>query len=47
MATSPTHLTVGGAPEGFDARLVLKELETSGCCVLHVAHGPQPAPADC
>jgi transcription-repair coupling factor (superfamily II helicase) len=37
MATSPSHITVGGAPEGFDARLILKELETSGAHVLHVA----------
>ena len=31
-----THLTVGGAPEGFDASLVLKEVERSGP-VIHVA----------
>ncbi|EYD73517.1 Transcription-repair coupling factor [Rubellimicrobium mesophilum DSM 19309] len=37
MATSPNHITVGGAPEGFDARLVLKELEAAGVPVLHVA----------
>ena len=30
-------ITMGGAPEGFDARLVLKEVETSGGPVLHVA----------
>ena len=37
MATSPSHITVGGAPEGFDARLVLAEIEASGGCVIHVA----------
>ncbi|NDV01726.1 transcription-repair coupling factor [Pseudoroseicyclus tamaricis] len=30
------HITVSGAPEGFDARLILKEVEKSGC-VVHVA----------
>ena len=33
---SPSHITVSGAPEGFDASLVLDELETSGV-VVHVA----------
>jgi hypothetical protein len=37
MSRSSHHVTVGGAPEGFDARLVLKELEASGGCVAHVA----------
>ncbi|MDK3072861.1 transcription-repair coupling factor [Sedimentitalea sp. JM2-8] len=32
-----THLTVGGAPEGFDARLILNEIARSGAPVLHVA----------
>ncbi len=32
-----THITVGGAPEGFDARLVLSEMEKSGGPVIHVA----------
>jgi transcription-repair coupling factor (superfamily II helicase) len=36
MATS-THITVGGAPEGLDARLIFQELDKSGCCVVHVA----------
>jgi transcription-repair coupling factor (superfamily II helicase) len=36
-SSSSQHITVGGAPEGFDARLILKELDASGCCVLHVA----------
>ncbi|MFY0310804.1 transcription-repair coupling factor [Leisingera sp. D0M16] len=30
-------ITMGGAPEGFDARLILKEVEASGAPVLHVA----------
>jgi transcription-repair coupling factor (superfamily II helicase) len=32
-----TRITVGGAPEGFDARLVLDEAERSGGRVIHVA----------
>ncbi len=36
MVKDPSHLTIGGAPEGFDARLILKELDASGCCILHV-----------
>jgi transcription-repair coupling factor (superfamily II helicase) len=31
------HVTVGGAPEGFDARLVAAELERHGRPVVHVA----------
>ncbi len=31
------HITVGGAPEGFDARLILKEVEKSGGPVVHIA----------
>ncbi|UWQ34795.1 transcription-repair coupling factor [Leisingera sp. M527] len=30
-------ITMGGAPEGFDARLILKEVQKSGAPVLHVA----------
>ncbi|MDE4174995.1 transcription-repair coupling factor [Phaeobacter sp. PT47_59] len=30
-------VTMGGAPEGYDARLILKEVEKSGGPVLHVA----------
>ena len=30
-------ITMGGAPEGFDARLILNELEKSGEPVLHIA----------
>ena len=32
----PKHVTISGAPEGYDAKLVLEELATSGC-VVHVA----------
>ena len=32
-----SKLTLGGAPEGFDARLVLNELARNGQAVLHVA----------
>ena len=35
--TAPEHITVGGAPEGFDARLILNEAARSGSPVLHVA----------
>ena len=31
------HITVGGAPEGFDARLVLQEVEARAGPVIHVA----------
>ncbi|KUJ86075.1 transcription-repair coupling factor [Ruegeria marisrubri] len=31
------HVTVGGAPEGYDARLILDEIAHSGAPVLHVA----------
>ncbi len=34
---APGHITVGGAPEGFDARLILQEIHNSGAPVLHVA----------
>jgi len=39
MATvkSSQHITMGGAPEGFDARLLVKELERSGKPVVHIA----------
>lgn len=30
-------ITMGGAPEGFDARLILKEVQASGAPLLHVA----------
>ncbi|WP_420586959.1 transcription-repair coupling factor [Ruegeria sp.] len=35
--TAPNHVTVGGAPEGFDAQLVLNEITRSGGPVCHVA----------
>ncbi len=36
--TSAKHLTIGGAPEGFDAYLVAQELaKCAGGCVLHIA----------
>ncbi|KPP91200.1 MAG: transcription-repair coupling factor Mfd [Rhodobacteraceae bacterium HLUCCA08] len=34
---SSKKITVGGAPEGFDARLILSEIERSGGPVVHVA----------
>ena len=35
--SKPTYLTIGGAPEGFDAKLILAELEKSARPVIHVA----------
>ncbi|MBW7921388.1 MAG: transcription-repair coupling factor [Rubellimicrobium sp.] len=35
--SSASHVTVSGAPEGFDAQLVLRELDASGAPLLHVA----------
>ncbi len=35
--TELTRITVGGAPEGFDARLILKEIQRRAAPVLHVA----------
>ncbi len=35
--TAPNHVTVGGAPEGFDAQLVLNEMTRTGGPVCHVA----------
>ena len=32
-----THLTISGAPEGFDASLVLSEIKKSGGPVVHIA----------
>ncbi|MCE8546202.1 transcription-repair coupling factor [Ruegeria pomeroyi] len=34
---APNHVLVGGAPEGFDARLILNEVARAGGPVLHVA----------
>nr|WP_321509603.1 transcription-repair coupling factor [uncultured Celeribacter sp.] len=35
--TSQTHITLGGAPEGFDAFLLAREVSRSGGPVIHVA----------
>ena len=35
--SAPEHITVGGAPEGFDARLILREVARRDGPVLHVA----------
>ncbi|RVV99409.1 transcription-repair coupling factor [Mesobaculum littorinae] len=35
--TAPSHITVGGAPEGFDAALLRDELAKTGRPVIHVA----------
>lgn len=35
--TATGHITVGGAPEGFDAQLILNEIAKSGAPVCHVA----------
>ncbi|WP_417727397.1 transcription-repair coupling factor [Roseovarius sp.] len=35
--TKAQHITVGGAPEGFDARLILAEVAKTNAPVLHVA----------
>ena len=35
--TELTRITIGGAPEGFDARLILKEIDRRGAPVLHIA----------
>lgn len=35
--SGPTCITVGGAPEGYDARLLLNELEGSGQPAIHIA----------
>ena len=35
--TEASHITVGGAPEGFDAQLILKEIAKTGAPVLHIA----------
>jgi len=37
MNRPTTHVTVSGAPEGLDARLILEEIARSGGPVLHVA----------
>ncbi|MDX5401994.1 MAG: transcription-repair coupling factor [Rhodobacterales bacterium] len=35
--TQQTRITVGGAPEGFDAKLILQEVARNGAPVLHIA----------
>ncbi len=35
--SDPKHITVSGAPEGFDATLLLSELERAGGAIVHVA----------
>mgnify|MGYP000377381964 CR=1 FL=1 len=35
--TDQTHITLSGAPEGLDAKLLLAEMNTSGGPVLHIA----------
>lgn len=35
--STPSHITVSGAPEGFDAQLILREIETSNGPVCHIA----------
>ncbi|MDK3016285.1 transcription-repair coupling factor [Pseudodonghicola flavimaris] len=35
--TEASHITVGGAPEGFDAQLILREIGRTAAPVLHVA----------
>ncbi|ARO14188.1 transcription-repair coupling factor [Ketogulonicigenium robustum] len=37
MSHDPKHITVSGAPEGFDARLILQEVAKSAAPVVHVA----------
>jgi len=35
--TASQHITVGGAPEGFDAQLILEECKKRSGPVLHIA----------
>ena len=37
MRSGPHHVTVSGAPEGWDARLCLNEVARTGTPVIHVA----------
>ncbi|WP_433989131.1 Transcription-repair-coupling factor (plasmid) [Pseudoseohaeicola sp. NH-UV-7] len=37
MSNNGFHITLGGAPEGYDAKLILKELADAGAPVLHIA----------
>ena len=36
-AKGSKHVTVSGAPEGFDATLIVNELEKAGQPVVHIA----------
>ncbi len=36
MTYAPNHILAGGAPEGFDASLIIKELHKSNAPVLHI-----------
>ncbi|MDE0852738.1 MAG: transcription-repair coupling factor, partial [Yoonia sp.] len=35
--SKPNHITVAGAPEGFDAQLILQEIAKSGGPLVHIA----------
>ncbi|WP_439142669.1 transcription-repair coupling factor [Planktotalea sp.] len=35
--SNASHITVSGAPEGYDAQLILRELESAGAPVCHIA----------
>ncbi len=35
--SNPQHITVGGAPEGFDARILAQEIAKTGAPIVHVA----------
>ncbi|MEM9318178.1 MAG: transcription-repair coupling factor [Pseudomonadota bacterium] len=37
MSDGTTKITIGGVPEGFDARVILEELTQTGAPVIHVA----------
>ncbi|MFD0857919.1 transcription-repair coupling factor [Roseovarius aquimarinus] len=37
MTAKPSHITVSGAPEGFDARLLLDEVQRAAGPVIHIA----------
>ena len=43
--SNPAHITAGGAPEGFDATLILKELAKAKGPVLHIARDDKRAAA--
>jgi transcription-repair coupling factor (superfamily II helicase) len=35
--SNASHITVSGAPEGYDAQLILRELESAGAPICHIA----------